>query len=233
MRKRKPRQLECGHDAPHHAGDLCKQCYAIRRYRPHPRPPRKVECGHDAPYFARGLCVACYKRKHPGRASPCAWCKREKVLYSHGLCSGCSYRRRTHPKQYCCQCGRKLPPQHRKRRCVACEELHATICCRGCGLEKPRESRGLCSACYYKDRRALQGRTPRHLMHGERAPGWRGGRKTYCVTCGRGAGWKTPSQIRNNKHGFRCRLHPYSPYSPFKEETHEHTGSSQVRSSVA
>ena len=62
---------------------------------------------------------------------------------------------------------------------------------------------------YEQNRRALRGGLPQWRQRKHLANAWAGGRDVYCCVpgCGRAAGWRKPSQIKKNTHGFYCLLH--------------------------
>ena len=60
--------------------------------------------------------------------------------------------------------------------------------------------------------------------HGHRHRNWRGGYVVECAVpgCYRKAGWRTPSQQRKNKTGFRCPEHRHVRLPTITEEDYEY-----------
>ena len=82
-----------------------------------------------------------------------------------------------------------------------------------------------------------KGRNPLSCMplenrHEQFASNWQGGEFMYCSVpgCHRVAGWRTPTEIKKNKTGFRCPEHRGVRLPPIKEEDYDYE---KIRSSVA
>ena len=67
----------------------------------------------------------------------------------------------------------------------------------------------------------MDGHLPAYVWSGEFHPHYAGGREVHCVVCLAPAGWRTPSELRSNKTGFRCKVHRYVRVKTRKEQEND------------
>jgi hypothetical protein len=147
---RERQQATCHPDKLNVANGLCQNCYMRhRRNAPLKEGDVRADCHPEKRAFANGLCEACYNKQWRTNDP-----ERERKLAARRVRENARYAawRALNPTQ-------SRPHGRRKQQ----EKLAAM-----CHPEKREYARGLCRACYMRERRATAGGVPPTCGHPER-----------------------------------------------------------------